>query len=171
MAESWYGLSTDELIGELDTSPQGLSDDVATARLEQYGANEIEFKKTPAWVRFLLQRGANPNIRNNNGITPLQLATRLGFVEGAEELLKKGAMVNVADSQGETPLMQVCVDSQAVAEIVANWTGIPVGRMVTNEINSILGLKDAMQKRVVGQDHALDAIAQKIPALKSVLGD
>ena len=57
------------------------------------------------WVRFLLQRGANPNIRNNQGITPLQLATQLGFVEGAEVLLDKGAQVGVADQQGETPLI------------------------------------------------------------------
>ena len=55
VAESWYGLSTDELIEKLDASPDGLSDEVAAARLAQYGLNEIEFKKTPAWVRFLRQ--------------------------------------------------------------------------------------------------------------------
>ena len=55
MSRVWYGLSTDELIKELDASPEGLGDEVAAARLEQYGPNEIEFKKTPAWVRFLLQ--------------------------------------------------------------------------------------------------------------------
>jgi calcium-translocating P-type ATPase len=55
VSRAWYGLSTDELIAELDASPQGLGDEVAAARLEQYGPNEIEFKKTPAWVRFLLQ--------------------------------------------------------------------------------------------------------------------
>ncbi len=57
------------------------------------------------WVRFLLQRGADPNIRNKRGVTPLQLATGLGFVEGVEALLKGGASVNIADQTGETPLI------------------------------------------------------------------
>lgn len=69
------------------------------------GLHIVTERRDVLWVRFLLQRGANPNIRNNAGVTPLQLATRLGFVEGAEELLKKGAQVNAADSQGETPLI------------------------------------------------------------------
>ncbi len=62
-------------------------------------------RRDALWVRFLLQRGANPNIRNNQGITPLQLATGLGFIEGAEILIDKGAEVNIADRQGETPLI------------------------------------------------------------------
>ncbi|WP_291133057.1 ankyrin repeat domain-containing protein [Erythrobacter sp.] len=57
------------------------------------------------WVRFLLQRGADPNIRDNKGLTPLQIATTLGEVEAVEELISKGAQVDVADSQGETPLI------------------------------------------------------------------
>ncbi|BDW81559.1 hypothetical protein MACH24_09970 [Erythrobacter sp. Dej080120_24] len=69
------------------------------------GLHVVTARRDTTWVKFLLQRGANPNIRNNQGITPLQLATRLGFVEGAEELIKKGADVSVADSQGETPLI------------------------------------------------------------------
>lgn len=55
MSNTWYRLSTEELQVELDTQPSGLSDETAQARLEQYGLNEIEFKKTPAWVRFLRQ--------------------------------------------------------------------------------------------------------------------
>jgi len=57
------------------------------------------------WVRFLLQRGGDPNIRNKKGITPLQLATALSFTDGVEELIKKGAQVNVSDQTGETPLI------------------------------------------------------------------
>lgn len=57
------------------------------------------------WVRFLLQRGADPNIRNKRGVAPLQLATSIGFIEGAEELIKGGASVNVSDQTGETPLI------------------------------------------------------------------
>jgi uncharacterized protein len=57
------------------------------------------------WIRFLLQRGADPNIRNKKGVTPLQMATAMGFTEGVEALLKGGASVNVSDQTGETPLI------------------------------------------------------------------
>ena len=69
------------------------------------GLHIVTERRDVLWIKFLCQRGANPNIRNNAGLTPLQLATRLGFVEGAEELIRRGAQVNVADSQGETPLI------------------------------------------------------------------
>lgn len=69
------------------------------------GLHVVTMRRDVLWVKFLLQRGANPNIRNNEGVTPLQIATRLGFVEGAELLIEAGAQVNVADQQGETPLI------------------------------------------------------------------
>ena len=62
--------------------------------------------------------------------------------------------------QGESPLMHVCVDAQAVAKVVGEWTGIPVGRMVSDEINAVLNSKERMAESVVGQDHALEAIAR-----------
>lgn len=57
------------------------------------------------WVRFLLQKGANPNTTDKAGVTPLQIATQLGFTEGIEALVTGGANVDVADSTGETPLI------------------------------------------------------------------
>ncbi len=73
--------------------------------------------------------------------------------------------------QGETPLMSVCVDSQAVADVVSAWTGIPVGRMVSNEIQTVLNLKEKMEERIIGQSHALDAIAQSIRTSRARLTD
>jgi type VI secretion system protein VasG len=55
--------------------------------------------------------------------------------------------------QGETPLIFPVVDRQAVAEVVAGWTGIPAGRMQSNEIRTVLHLKEAMERRIVGQPH------------------
>ena len=69
------------------------------------GLHLVVRRNDTLWVRFLLQRGANPNIRNNAGVTPLQLATTLNMVEAVEVLIDKGAQVNVADQTGETPLM------------------------------------------------------------------
>lgn len=62
-------------------------------------------RRDPVWVRFLLQRGANPNIRDVHGATPLQVASTLGFVEGMEALIKGGAKVDESDEAGETPLI------------------------------------------------------------------
>ena len=57
------------------------------------------------WVRFLLQKGADPNIRNKKGATPLQVATALGFTDGVAALIKGGASIDIADQTGETPLI------------------------------------------------------------------
>ncbi len=73
--------------------------------------------------------------------------------------------------QGEEPLVHPVVDGQAVAEVVATWTGIPVGRMVSDEIKTVLALKDRLMERVVGQDHALEAIAQAIRTSRAGLTD
>ncbi|RGP41292.1 Death-associated protein kinase [Altererythrobacter insulae] len=62
-------------------------------------------RRDELWIRFLTQRGANPNVRDKKGITPVQIATTMGFVEGVERLIKAGADLEVADSAGETPLI------------------------------------------------------------------
>ncbi len=69
------------------------------------GLHIVVARRDTVWVRFLLQRGANPNIRDKKGVTPLQMATTLGFVDGVEELIKRGAQVDVSDRAGETPLI------------------------------------------------------------------
>ena len=81
-----------------------------------------------------------------------------------EESLKqlKTLQEQLSDLQGETPLILPCVDAQAVGSVVADWTGIPVGGMVKNEIEAVLNLADRLKLRVMGQDHALQAIARRI---------
>lgn len=69
------------------------------------GLHLVVQRRDVLWIRFLLQRGADPNIRNKKGITPLQLATAMGFTDGVEALIKGGANVNVGDQTGETPLI------------------------------------------------------------------
>jgi len=73
--------------------------------------------------------------------------------------------------QGEHPLIFPMVDGQAVAEIVENWTGIPAGRMQSDEIRTVLSLREAMERRIVGQTHALEAIAQAIRTSRARLTD
>ncbi len=81
------------------------------------------------------------------------------------------ASAKLRDLQGETPLIFPVVDRQAVAEVVAGWTGIPTGRMQSNEIRTVLNLKQAMGARIVGQPHALDAVAQAIRTSRAGLTD
>src|SRR5208282_3803617 len=73
--------------------------------------------------------------------------------------------------QGETPLLESVVDGQAVAQVVAAWTGIPVGRMVADEIHAVLTLREHLEKRIIGQPHALQAIAQAITTSRANLTD
>ncbi len=71
--------------------------------------------------------------------------------------------------QGESPLILPSVDAQAVASVVGDWTGIPVGRMVKNEIETILHLADNIEQRIIGQRHALEMIAKRIQTSRAGL--
>jgi type VI secretion system protein VasG len=73
--------------------------------------------------------------------------------------------------QGEAPLVFTQVDGQAVAEVVAGWTGIPLGRMVGDEIRAVLGLRERMAARVIGQPQALRAVAEAIQTARAQLTD
>jgi len=73
--------------------------------------------------------------------------------------------------QGEDPLLQAVVDGQAIASVVGAWTGIPVGRMVSNEIHTILSLKDEMGKRILGQDTALEVVSEAVMSGRARLSD
>jgi type VI secretion system protein VasG len=73
--------------------------------------------------------------------------------------------------QGETPLLQVCVDSQIVGQVISGWTGIPLGKMVRDEIGTVLELDQHLAKRVIGQDYPLKLIGQRIQTGRASLDD
>jgi type VI secretion system protein VasG len=91
--------------------------------------------------------------------------------EQRDELLQtlRDLQQQLAELQGESPLILPSVDSQAIASVVADWTGIPVGRMVKNEAEAVLKLGDTLNKRVIGQRHALDMIARRIQTSRARL--
>jgi type VI secretion system protein VasG len=76
---------------------------------------------------------------------------------------------DLARMQGEAPLILPAVDQHAVAAVVAEWTGIPMGRMVKDEIETVLGLSSILARRVVGQDHALEQLARRIQTARAGL--
>jgi type VI secretion system protein VasG len=86
-----------------------------------------------------------------------------------DELAKLNA--KLTEVQAHEPLMQVCVSAQTVAEVISGWTGIPVGKMQSDEINAVLALKDRLGERVVGQSQALEAISQRIRTARANLTD
>ncbi len=73
--------------------------------------------------------------------------------------------------QGENPLMQVCVDAQTIAAVISGWTGIPAGKMMTDEIRTVLALKSKLEERVLGQSYGLEAISQRIRTARANLTD
>ncbi len=73
--------------------------------------------------------------------------------------------------QGEEGLIRVCVDGQIVAEVISGWTGIPAGKMMKDEIATILSLQDVLGSRVIGQSYALDVISQRIQTSRASLDD
>ncbi len=77
----------------------------------------------------------------------------------------------LARIQGNEPMVPVCVDSIVIADVISGWTGIPVGKMLSDEIRTILSLKEKMAERVVGQQHALEAIARRIQTSRADLTD
>ncbi|SFO46479.1 type VI secretion system ATPase TssH [Sphingomonas sp. OK281] len=71
--------------------------------------------------------------------------------------------------QGDAPMVFGVVDGDAIAAVVGDWTGIPIGRMVKDEIASVLTVADKLKARVVGQDHAMEAIAKRIQTSRAKL--
>src|SRR5665213_2959553 len=73
--------------------------------------------------------------------------------------------------QGENPLMRVCVDGQTISEVISAWTGIPAGKMLKDEIATVLTLEGVLGSRVIGQGHALEQISERIRTSKASLED
>jgi type VI secretion system protein VasG len=97
-------------------------------------------------------------------------AVPLGDEARAEMLSDLGGLQGkLATMQGESPLILPAVDAQAVASVVADWTGIPVGRMVKNEVEAILKIAETLNQRVIGQRHGLDMIAKRIQTSRAKL--
>ncbi|TQK10951.1 type VI secretion system ATPase TssH [Herbaspirillum sp. SJZ107] len=73
--------------------------------------------------------------------------------------------------QGESPLVPVQVDGHTVAAIVAAWTGIPLGRMVKDEIRTVMNLRGMLDERILGQTHASGIVAQRVRTARAHLED
>ncbi|WP_158755750.1 type VI secretion system ATPase TssH [Dyella sp. S184] len=91
---------------------------------------------------------------------------RAGLVEELNALRTK-----LKALQGHVPMVNALVDANTAAQIIAAWTGIPLGKMVADEIQTVLKLREQLEERVIGQSHALDAIAQRVRTSRANLED
>ena len=87
--------------------------------------------------------------------------------KGQLEKLEK----ELEDAQGDSPLVQIDVDSQTISEVISGWTGIPTGRMLADEIATVLKMEEHIGQRIIGQDHALKAMAQMIQTAHAGIED
>jgi type VI secretion system protein VasG len=122
------------------------------ARLRD-GAHSVEGTGSRLEAAAEHERGAAPDIA--------------GRADQMERL--KVVQARLAELQGEAPLILPTVDYQAVAAVVGDWTGIPVGRMARNEMDTILKIGSILAQRVIGQDHAMEMIAKRIQTSRAGL--
>ena len=93
-----------------------------------------------------------------------------GSIPGKREELK-GLEAELKAIQGKNPLVQTEVDAQIISEVISGWTGIPTGRMLVDEIQTVLNMEKLLGQRIIGQDHALAAIAQMVQTAHAGIED
>ena len=138
-----------------------------SARKLRKGNEKVEGTGQPAGTG-----GASPEGRRRRcGRCRSATARDAGRARSRERLLAelRSLQTKLTALQGESPLILPSVDEQAVASVVQDWTGVPVGRMVKNEIETVLNLAETLNQRVIGQKHGLDIIARRIQTSRAKL--
>jgi type VI secretion system protein VasG len=162
--ETAVGAAHDERLAEVKAAKQSAQD--RAAALEKRWAEEKKLVEEIQQLRTKLE--AHAAVAQAKGDSKARLNSD---EEGKARADLSRLQTQLRELQGESPLVLPVVDSQAVAEVVSGWTGIPVGKMVLDEINTVLNLKQKLEERIIGQSHALDAIAQRIRTARANLVD
>ena len=156
-------LERETLIGRDHTERlEGLSKqkEDARIRLEELNAAWVKEKEIAEKITAL-----QVQIRELHEINPED-----GTIPARQEELKK-LEVELKGIQGNSPLVQTEVDAQTISEVISGWTGIPTGRMLVDEIQTVLNMEKLLGERIIGQDHALAAIAQMIQTAHAGIED
>ena len=150
------------------------------AQLEERWNSEKDLVARILDLRGKLRAGGNPvdtvPVEGRAGFSPPSPAEAGPSGENASAADREALLAELKtlqdqlhEFQGESPLILPSVDHQAVASVVQDWTGIPVGRMVKNEIETVLKLADNLEQRIIGQRHALEMIAKRIQTSRAGL--
>jgi type VI secretion system protein VasG len=137
------------------------AEEASLAKLKTQWEHEVKLVRQIRAMRDALENGQETVKPMEEGEPELK-ANLVGLKVLEEKL---------TEVQGENPLIHVCVDERIVGEVISAWTGIPLGKMVKDEIAAVLDLDGHLRKRVIGQDHALASIAQRIITSRARLDD
>jgi type VI secretion system protein VasG len=180
---------TTRQIDDLEVQERILSREAAVGadhseRLEEITArkSELQARLTTLQERWEKVRTLTAQIRELRGKLEAQA---LGAAAAAGAGAGDGAGVGTAEMrteleqlqreldsvQGEDSLTRVCVDAQTISEVIAGWTGIPVGKLMKDEIGMVLELESHLGRRLIGQDHALRMLSERVRTAKSSLDD
>ncbi|MEO7701853.1 MAG: type VI secretion system ATPase TssH [Opitutus sp.] len=174
--EQAVGLEHRTRLAEIDATLN--SERVKLADLEKHWSAEKQHVTRILELRAKLREaGVSPDAAAKSEVTASSVASGKSAPstvltpEERDKMLSelRAELVNLKNFQGESPLIFPTVDQGSIAAIVADWTGIPVGRMVRNEIEQVLKLADIMERRVIGQRSALDTIARRIQTSRARL--
>jgi type VI secretion system protein VasG len=163
---------------EAEAGEQLAAERARLAALETRWNSERELVDQLLALRAKLRAGIRPVEGTGSQLEAqaAETAAAEGMTDGdraAERSAQLAQLKEVQDKltalQGETPLILPTVDYQAVAAVVGDWTGIPVGRMARNEIETILKVAEHLGQRVIGQDHAMEMIAKRIQTSRAGL--
>jgi len=143
---------------ELDVAKRDERTDANTAKVE-------EFEKEIASLKSERERLAQRCARERRIVKEILAAQKAGG-DGIAEKKRE-----LDELQANDPMVPMNVDERVVASVVSGWTGIPVGRMLSDEIRSVLTLKERLAERIVGQPQALDAICRRISTSRAGLED
>ena len=136
----------------------------ATAKLKALQERWDKERELVVKIRELREKLEAGHAANGSGdaaaTTSAALKSELQALEGKLAVL-----------QGETGLIRVCVDAQIVGEVLSAWTGIPAGKMLKDEITTVLALQDHLGRRVIGQPHAMEIISQRVQTSRASLDD
>jgi type VI secretion system protein VasG len=169
--ERAIGIDTARREGEADSKLA--AERARLAGLEQRWEVEREMVDDLLALRATLRDGAHPVEGAGSRLEAAadgepraapDMAERAGLMERLKLVQAK-----LTALQGENPLILPTVDYQAVAAVVGDWTGIPVGRMARNEMETILKVGSILAQRVIGQDHAMEMIAKRIQTSRAGL--
>ena len=151
-----HGFAVDEeRIGEIDKSLASLGAEVVTLT-ERWKKEQQAAQNLVAARRDLFE------LRSGNGPEEKQAELKAQVDALGKEL---------AEIQGDAPLIRIEVDPDIVAKVVSDWTGIPLGKVLRDEANSIISLEANLKGRIKGQDEAISVIGEAVRASKTGLTD
>lgn len=148
-------------------------------RLEELDAEELVFESefTALTSRWQEEKDLTANIHNLHERIEAMMDEPVGKEESAALNAETGKeqlaflTTQLKAMQGDAPLVQFCVNSQIIGEVVSAWTGVPLGKMLKDEVAVVMALQQMMEERVIGQSHALAEIAKRIRTARANLED